>query len=664
MPDRYGNDHAHTVEYGIRCVKMDPLIVLTTMGMVTTKLGLGSTASTTYYEPFDVARRFATLDLMSGGRAGWNVVTSLNDGEAHNMGKDAHLEHDYRYDRADEFMEVVLGHWDTWEDGSLIMDKKSGRFADPAKVKRLDHKGEFFKSRGPFTVPRSAQGHPVIIQAGASGRGQRFAGRWGEVIFTAARNVAAAKEGYAAVRNEAAKAGRDPDQMRLCNLTTPVCAATKAEAEDKMAVINKLPLEIDALSLLAEALNFDFASKPLDEPLTSEDLKSMQGILGIRDGVLKTSGKSNPSARDFVTFSGRGQVHDAIVGGPKEVADKLEEMFVERGCDGFVIAATIVPGSYADFVKHVVPELQRRGLFHKDYAGKTLRENLGLARPCRRRLENHAAGRGRITTTRGHLMRWLKFTAAGKTSWGIVEGDNVIAVNGDPFGEWQRGTQSHALKDVKIELPLIPRTFYCVGLNYLKHLKEAADKAGTVPNVPDRPEIGYRAQNALIAHDEDVVIPASATEKIHYEGELVVVIGKKAKHLTEANAMDCVFGYTIGNDVSERTWQKADRSLWRSKNADTFKPMGPWIETDVDLDKMETVIRVNGKETGRFHTNDMIFGVVPFLVELSKYFTLSPGDVIWMGTDGASPNLKAGDVVEIDITGIGTLRNRFVKEKV
>ena len=254
MPDRYGNDHAHTVEYGIRCVKMDPLIVLTTMGMVTTKLGLGSTASTTYFEPFDVARRFATLDLMSGGRAGWNVVTSLNDGEAHNMGKDAHLEHDYRYDRADEFMEVVLGHWDTWEDGSLIMDKKSGRFADPAKVKRLDHKGEFYKSRGPFTVPRSAQGHPVIIQAGASGRGQRFAGRWGEVIFTAARNVAAAKEGYAAVRNEAAKAGRDPDQMRLCNLTTPVCAATKAEAEDKMAVINKLPLEIDALSLLAEAL--------------------------------------------------------------------------------------------------------------------------------------------------------------------------------------------------------------------------------------------------------------------------------------------------------------------------------------------------------------------------------------------------------------------------
>ena len=141
MPDRYGSDHAHTVEYGIRCVKMDPIVVLTTMGMVTEKLGLASTCSTTYFEPFDVARRFATLDLMTGGRAAWNVVTSVNDGEAHNMGKEQHLEHDLRYDRADEFMEVVLGHWDSWEDGSLIIDKKSGRFADPTKVKRLDHNG-------------------------------------------------------------------------------------------------------------------------------------------------------------------------------------------------------------------------------------------------------------------------------------------------------------------------------------------------------------------------------------------------------------------------------------------------------------------------------------------------------------------------------------------
>src|SRR3978361_725437 len=240
-------------------------------------------------------------------------------------------------------------------------------------------------------------------------------------------------------------------------------------------------------------------------------------------------------------------------------------------------------------------------------------------------------------------MRWLKFTAAGATSWGIIESDRVIAVNGDPFGEWHSTSQSHALADVKIELPLTPRTFYCVGLNYLKHLKEAADKAGTVPNIPDRPEIGYRAQNALIAHDEDVVIPATATEKIHYEGERVVGIGKRAQQQYSAAAMSCVFGYTIGNDVSERTWQKADRGLWRAKNADTFKPMGPWIETPVDLEKMEHTIRVNSRETGRFRTNDMIFGIKPFIIELTKYFTLWPGDVIWVGTTGALSENKQAD---------------------
>ncbi len=183
MPDRYGNDHRHTVEHGIRCVKMDPVTVLTVMGMATKRLGLGATRSTTYYEPFDVARTFATLDLMTEGRAAWNVVTSMNDGEALNMGKDEHLEHDSRYDRADEFMEVVLGHWNSWDDDAIVHDKKSGVFADPDKVRRLDHKGDWFKSRGPFTVPRSKQGHPVTIQAGQSGRGKRFSARWGGVGF-------------------------------------------------------------------------------------------------------------------------------------------------------------------------------------------------------------------------------------------------------------------------------------------------------------------------------------------------------------------------------------------------------------------------------------------------------------------------------------------------
>jgi 2-keto-4-pentenoate hydratase/2-oxohepta-3-ene-1,7-dioic acid hydratase in catechol pathway len=174
--------------------------------------------------------------------------------------------------------------------------------------------------------------------------------------------------------------------------------------------------------------------------------------------------------------------------------------------------------------------------------------------------------------------------------------------------------------------------------------------------------MGYRAQSALIAHGENVVIPRDASEKVQYEGELVAVIGKKAKHLSEAEALSCVLGYTIGNDVSERTWQSADRTLWRAKNTDTFKPMGPWIETSVALDAMETIVRVNGKETTRFKTNSMLFGVAVFISAMTRYITLHPGDVIWMGTDGTSPNLKSGDVVDIEITGIGTLRNPFVSE--
>jgi FMN-dependent oxidoreductase (nitrilotriacetate monooxygenase family) len=325
---------------------------------------------------------FATIDLMTDGRAAWNVVTSLNDGEAMNMGRAGVMEHDLRYDRADEFMEVVLGHWDSWEDDSLIVDKPSGRFADASKVHRLDHVGENFRSRGPFTVPRSAQGHPVIIQAGQSGRGRRFAGRWGEVIFVTAGSVATGQRGYAALKDEAGACGRDPDQMLLCTLVTPVCAATKAEAEDKMAVIQSLPLEIDQLSLLAEALNFDFATKGLDEELSDEELASFSGIQTIRDRVLGASTKKNPTVREFMQISHRGRPDDAIVGGPREVADRLEELFEERACDGFVVAATYVPGGYADFVEFVVPELQRRGLYHADYEGATLRENLGLPRPA------------------------------------------------------------------------------------------------------------------------------------------------------------------------------------------------------------------------------------------------------------------------------------------
>jgi FMN-dependent oxidoreductase (nitrilotriacetate monooxygenase family) len=381
MPDMYGRDHGHTVRHGIRCVKLDAVTVLTVLGMATERLGLGATYSTSYYEPFHVARLFATLDLMTDGRAAWNVVTSLNDGEAQNMGRDEVVEHDLRYDRADEFMEVVFGHWDTWEDDAIVQDKANGLFARPEKVHRLDHHGRYFYSRGPFTVPRSPQGHPVIIQAGQSGRGKRFGAQWGEVIFVVYPNIAIAKRDYADFKNDVARCGRDPEHVTVAQLINAVAAATKAQAEDKWAEISGLPLEIDALSLLSEVLNFDFARKGMDEPFTDVELAEMSGLQAIRDRVVQVSGKKNPTVRDFIRISGRGRVHDPIIGGPTEIADQLEQWFTEPACDGFVVSATHVPGAYEDFVRFVVPELQRRRLFRKEYAGKTLRENLGLPIP-------------------------------------------------------------------------------------------------------------------------------------------------------------------------------------------------------------------------------------------------------------------------------------------
>jgi len=256
-------------------------------------------------------------------------------------------------------------------------------------------------------------------------------------------------------------------------------------------------------------------------------------------------------------------------------------------------------------------------------------------------------------------MRWVRFSRHGDTAYGIVDGDRIREVAGDPFGGYETTTRLHALDAVKIEVPIVPRTFYCVGLNYAEHIREAAAKLGIAPDLPKQPDAGYRAVNALIAHEESVVIPPDAS-KVQYEGELAVVIGKQAKHLSEADALSCVLGYSIGNDVSERVWQKSDRTLWRAKNTDTFKPMGPWIETDVDLDALETCVRVNGVETTRFRTNAMLFGVATYIATITRYVTLYPGDMIWMGTDGTSPDLKPGDVVEVEITGLGILRNAFV----
>jgi FMN-dependent oxidoreductase (nitrilotriacetate monooxygenase family) len=352
------------------------------MGMASERLGLGSTCSTTYFEPFHVARVFQTLDLMTNGRAAWNIVTSMNDGEALNMGHAEHGDHDQRYDRADEFLEVVMGHWDSWDDGAIVLDKETGLFAHPEKVRRLDHQGQYFRSRGPFTVPRSPQGHPVVIQAGQSDRGRAFAVRWGEVIFvTTPTSLDHGRQLYRGMKDDIARLGRNPDHVAITPSVYTICAATKAEAEDKMALVDRLATDEDALSLLSEAMNFDFGSKGIDEPFTDEELAGISGTQSMRDRVLRASGIRHPTPRDFIKFSQRARPNKPFVGGPKEVADGLEEWFSTGICDGFVVAATHVPGAYMDVVKHVVPELQRRGLYHNDYEGETLRENLGLPIP-------------------------------------------------------------------------------------------------------------------------------------------------------------------------------------------------------------------------------------------------------------------------------------------
>ncbi len=260
-------------------------------------------------------------------------------------------------------------------------------------------------------------------------------------------------------------------------------------------------------------------------------------------------------------------------------------------------------------------------------------------------------------------MKWCRLQSGDRSAYGIIEGDTVTEVTGNPFDAHARTTTTTPLSRAKLLVPVIPPTFYAAGVNYREHVTEMAHRRGEKPKFPPQADVGYRASNALVATDEPIVIPKDATEEVQYEGELVVVIGKRCKRVSEAEALDCVFGYTIGNDVSERVWQRSDRTLWRGKNTDTFKPMGPWIVTGLDPDALRVTIRVNGKEMFSYAVKDAIFGVRQFISRMSQYLTLHPGDVLWMGTDGATENIKHGDVVEIEIPGIGVLRNPVVRER-
>ena len=234
--------------------------------------------------------------------------------------------------------------------------------------------------------------------------------------------------------------------------------------------------------------------------------------------------------------------------------------------------------------------------------------------------------------------KWCRFQAGNTVSFGKIEGDSVVAIEGKPWEAYGVTANKHALSSVKLLVPTVPSTFFCVGINYRDHIIASAKRKGVEPKFPQRPDIGYRAPNALCAHEDNIVKPKDAGEMFQYEGELVAVIGKQARKVPAEKALDYVFGWTIGNDVSERTWQRGDRTNWRAKNCDTFKPMGPWIVTGLDYRAMTTAIRVNGEEVDRFSTGNMIHDVETYIAEVSRYCTLYPGDVIWMGTEGAPRN--------------------------
>ena len=259
-------------------------------------------------------------------------------------------------------------------------------------------------------------------------------------------------------------------------------------------------------------------------------------------------------------------------------------------------------------------------------------------------------------------MIWCRYQRGDTASFGLVEGEVVREVEGTPFGAHVATARTRKLAEVKLLTPVTPGTFYCAGVNYRDHVIKSAARRGVAPVFPTRPDIGYRANSALIAHGENIVKPRDAGPAFQYEGELVAVFGKPARHVTREQALDCVLGWTIGNDVSERGWQASDRTLWRAKNCDTFKPMGPWIVTDLDPRDMTTNIRLNGELVDSFATGDMIFDAATYIAEVSKYITIQPGDVMWLGTDGLPRDMKPGDTVEVEITGIGVLRNRVVAE--
>lgn len=379
-----GNDLPALSRTATRYVaQFEPITLLSALSAVTERIGLVATASTTYNEPFHIARKFASLDHLSNGRAGWNLVTSSNEAEAQNFSRDAHPAHADRYARAREFAEVVRGLWDTWEDDAFPRDKDSGVYFDPEKLHILEHKGPHFQVRGPLNVARPPQGHPVVVQAGASDAGRELAAETAEVIFTATPTLAEAQAFYSDVKGRLAKYGREPDDLKILPGVFPVVGRTEAEAQEKFEQLQALIHPVVGLSLLSGlSAGLDLSTYPLDGPLP--ELPATNASKSRQQLVIDLARREGLTIRQLYLRVAGARGHWQVVGTAEQIVDQLEDRFVNGGADGFNIMPPYLPGGLDDFIALVIPELRRRGLFRTEYEGRTLRENLGLKRPAHR----------------------------------------------------------------------------------------------------------------------------------------------------------------------------------------------------------------------------------------------------------------------------------------
>jgi FMN-dependent oxidoreductase (nitrilotriacetate monooxygenase family) len=363
---------SHTV------TSFDPLTLLPALAVVTQHIGLVATASTTYNEPYHIARKFASLDHISNGRAGWNVVTTSNPDAARNFGLDEHMAHDVRYRKAREFYEVVTGLWDSWADDAFIRDVESGIFLDPDKMHVLDHKGEFLTVRGPLNVARPVQGWPIIVQAGASEAGRQLAAETAEAVFSAQSNITEGQKFYADVKGRMTKIGRNPDHMKILPGVFVVVGSSADEAQEKRMRLDSLVNYDSAIASLSISLGHDASGFDPDGPLP--EIPESNASKSSRERTIALAKRENLTVRQLAQRLG-GHSGLSMVGTPKMIADQMEEWLVTEASDGFTVQFPYLPGGLDDFVDQVIPELQRRELFRREYEGATLRENLGLPRP-------------------------------------------------------------------------------------------------------------------------------------------------------------------------------------------------------------------------------------------------------------------------------------------